>query len=211
MRKRDLQAVVQPYTMASPERIDLLIELADRCNRENIPGDFVECGVCNGGSAAVLAYYAQNTARTVHLFDAFKGLPDITDKDEPSFDGHSARLEVGKCVGDPAKVWEVIKKVGADSCGGTMMWNGWFHEAFPNALLHIKQIAMLNLDSDWYFSEKLCLETWYSKLVIGGFMYLDDYRYWPGAKLAADEFFQKLGVNPEFKFVGHSAWHQKQI
>lgn len=54
----DLAKTVQPYTMASPERVQLLISLAARVIEDKIPGDFVECGVCNGGSAAILAHYA---------------------------------------------------------------------------------------------------------------------------------------------------------
>lgn len=204
LTKRELQEAVQPYTMASPERIDLLIELADRCNRENIPGDFVECGVCNGGSAAILAHFAQDV-HGLHLFDSFEGLPATTEHDLPSFGtGHSAKAEVGKCVGSLERVIEVIQNVAPDAI--VDIWPGWFHETFPDAAVHIKEIAMLNLDSDWYESEKLCLETWYEKVSPGGFIYFDDFYYWPGCQMAALEFFK---TPPIFHRVGHSAWIQK--
>lgn len=218
MNKRELQQIVQPYTMASPERIDLLIELANRCNRDNIPGDFVECGVCNGGSAAILAHFAQRqpmlkTARRLHLFDSFEGLPATTVEDKPSFGtNHSATAEIGKCVGSQEKVLEVIQKV-VEGDFITTIHAGWFKDTFPKPGTpgFIYQIAMLNLDSDWYDSEKLCLETWYDKVVPGGFIYFDDFYYWPGCQRAAMDFFTERFRKTTILFnrVGHSAWIQK--
>ena len=94
----DLVSTVQPYTMATPERIKLVIELCERANAEKIPGDFVECGCCNGGLSAVLAYYGDR--RKTWLFDSFQGLPSCGPNDKPSANGNAAESEVGKAVGE---------------------------------------------------------------------------------------------------------------
>lgn len=211
MNINELVKTVQPYSMATAERLTWMANAAQQTIEQDIPGDFVECGVCNGGSAAILAHFAVPAGRELHLFDSWQGLPAITEKDTPSFDtSHPASEEVGKCVGDPDKVLEAIKKVGIDICGKITLWGGWFHETFPTASLKIQQIAMLNLDSDWYESEKLCLETWYDKVSTGGFIYFDDFYYWPGCQQAADEF-----LNGREDWVGgrigksHSYWVRK--
>lgn len=205
MTNEELAAIVKPYTMASPARVQLLIGLAKLANEQEIPGDFVECGVCNGGSAAILGHFAAKTGRKTHLFDSWQGLPPTTKEDLPSANGNTAESEVGKCLGDLDKVKEVFQAVGAH-VGLTYVHAGWFNETFPVSAPQIDKIAMLNLDSDWYESEKLCLETWYDKVSPGGFIYFDDFFYWPGCRQAANEFFWNRGIKQVFRQTEHSAW-----
>jgi hypothetical protein len=53
-------------------------------------------------------------------------------------------------------------------------------------------IALLRLDTDWYESTKVELETLYDKLSPGGILLIDDYGYWDGTRRAVDEFFNSL-------------------
>jgi O-methyltransferase len=202
-----LANTVRPYTMAAPERVNLLIENARRTETESVPGDMVECGVCNGGSAAILAHFAATSRfrRTTWLFDSFEGLPPTTPEDTPSVSGHPAEVEIGKCVGSIDTVKHVLGLAGADM-DRVRIVKGWFQDTFPT--VSIPQIAMLNLDSDWYESEKLCLQTFYKNVSIGGFIYFDDFYYWPGCRRAAEEFFETV-ERPTFNQVGHSMWLQK--
>jgi hypothetical protein len=55
-----------------------------------------------------------------------------------------------------------------------------------------EKISLMRLDTDWYESTKIELDTFYSLLSIGGIIIIDDYRYWQGQKLAVDEFFQTI-------------------
>lgn len=202
----NIASIVQPYTMASPERVQLLINLASRVIEEKIPGDMVECGVCNGGSAAILAHYAAKDGRKTWLFDSFDGLPPNTKEDTPSLDGGIlAESCVGQCVGNIDKVKAVLSSVEAD-LNQVQIVKGWFCDTFPT--VNIPQIAMLNLDSDWYESEKLCLEKFYNNVSVGGFVYFDDFYYWPGCQKAVTEFLNQSPA-PIFNQVGHSMWIQK--
>ena len=207
----NLEHVVRPYTMVGSEKIRLLIDLAKSLDELNVPGDVVECGVCNGGSAAILAHFAASSRynRRTHLFDSWQGLPATTPEDVPSINGNTAESEVGKCVGDIEKVKEVLHLVGADM-NRISFYPGWFQDTFPK--VEIAEIAMLNLDSDWYFSEKLCLEKWYDRVQINGFIYFDDFHYWGGCERAVTEFFQKrTNEHPQvFNRCGHAMWLQKQ-
>lgn len=232
----NLEEVIKPYTELSPERISILIDLANRAL--SVPGDLVECGVMNGGSAAILAYYAKQGNRKTWLFDSFQGLPSVTKEDTPSLWGsymqhvpyseaipcphhgicenlshfylvkmpHPAEKEVGKCEGSVEKVKEILSLVGANMSEVEIV-QGWFQETFPT--VNITQIAMLNLDSDWYESEKLCLNKFYDSVSPGGYVYFDDFYFWPGCRKAVTEFFESRGEQPVFNQVFHSAWIQK--
>jgi O-methyltransferase len=199
-----LPRIVRPYTLVDPDRIRSLCSLARRVESEKIPGDVVECGVCNGGTAAILAHFATRSklGRTVWLLDSFQGMPEPTGND-----GESAREHVGKEVGDPARVQEVLRLVGA-RMDRVRIVPGWFDVTFPT--LSIPKIALLNIDADWYESVKLCLETFYDRVVPGGFISLDDYGYWPGCRKAVDEFFDSRRLPYTLNWVDYTGrWFRK--
>jgi len=201
---------VLPYTLISLERIESLYRLARRIETENIPGDVVECGVCNGGSAAILARTATHSRlqRTVWLFDSFQGMPEVTEHDGMSAGGRSAQSHVGQEVGDVARVNEVLRRVRADTTSVRIV-AGWFQDTFPNVA--IERIAILNIDADWYESVKLCLETFYDRVVPGGFVSFDDYGHWPGCRKAVDEFFHSRQLAHKLNKVDYTAhWFQKE-
>jgi hypothetical protein len=68
---------VFPFTQAHPVRQQNLVRLAKLIVEANIPGAVVECGVLDGGTAALVAWasHSADPARPVHLFDAWEGLP----------------------------------------------------------------------------------------------------------------------------------------
>jgi O-methyltransferase len=196
---------VQPYTLVGPERIQSLFRLALRIERERVPGDVIECGVCNGGTAAILARSASHSRlnRTVWLLDSFQGMPETTPAD-----GEAAKAHIGKEVGNPAQVREVLRLVGADM-NRVRIVQGWFQDTFPS--VSPSQIALLNIDADWYESVKLCLETFYDRVVPGGFISFDDYGHWPGCRAAADEFFQRRQLSYKLHEVDYTArWFRKE-
>src|SRR5882724_4728287 len=91
--ERRITKLVLPHTLVGLERVQNLCKLAQRVEDEKIPGDVVECGVYNGGTAAILARIATRSrmGRTVWLFDSFQGMPQTTEAD-----GIEAREYVGK-------------------------------------------------------------------------------------------------------------------
>jgi O-methyltransferase len=202
------------YTMARHDQIAVMTDLARRTNAENIPGDMVECGVWNGGSAAILAYFAKqsNFNRTTWLFDSFEGLPDPTVEDGPE------AKEISKFVSAMENAEKALSLVNADMSKIRMV-KGWFKDTLPT--VEIPQIAMLNMDSDFYESEKLVIEKFYDSMVPGGFIYMDDFYapHLPGCHKAIAEFFESRGEIPIFHVISEgencppqwktSAWIQK--
>ena len=207
--KRLIRTVL-PYTLVSPPRIRNLCCLARRIEREQIPGDVIECGVCNGGTAAVLARFATHSrlTRTVWLLDSFQGMPEVTPEDGVGVGEDPAEAHVGKEVGDQKRVHDVLRSVRAD-LSRVRIVSGWFQDTFPSVTA--KEIAILNIDADWYESVKLCLNTFYDRVVSGGFVSFDDYGHWPGCRRAVDEFFQSRGLSYKLHQVDYTAhWFRKE-
>jgi O-methyltransferase len=164
------------------------VDLGARVEENEIPGAVVECGVLDGGSAGLMAWATRRSGRPVHLFDAWKGLPEVTVQD-----GEESGIWVGEVVGSPARVLAVMKALGIPRERVTLH-RGWFHETFPSA--DISPVALLHIDCDFYEPARLCLEKWYPVLSPGGYVQLDDYSVFPGFKKAVDEF---LTDHPELK------------
>lgn len=203
-RQRYIINAVKPFTLVGIKRIKCLYQLARKIQSEKIPGDIVECGVFNGGTAAILSCFSTHSRlkRTLWLFDSFKGMPQITENDDPE-----AKTYVGQVVGDLRKVRLVLKLVDADMDHVRIM-KGWFHETFPKA--NISKIALLHIDADWYESVRLCLEKFYEDVVPGGFIVIDDYGHWSGCKKAVDNFFSDFGLSYKLHSVDYTArWFQK--
>jgi O-methyltransferase len=199
-----IERMVRPYTLVGPERIRNLRTLALRIESEGIPGDVIECGVCNGGTAAVMARSATHSHidRTLWLFDSFQGMPETT-----GVDGAEAKEYVGQVLGSAKRVRELLRKAGAD-LERVKIVEGWFEDTFPT--VSISQIALLNIDADWYESVSLCLETFYDRVVPGGFVSIDDYGHWPGCRKAVDEFFAARRLKYTLQEVDYTArWFQK--
>jgi O-methyltransferase len=194
---------VQPFTMTSMERVRALIEAVEYLVKNDIPGDFVECGVWRGGSVMAAPETLRRLGRTdrhVWLFDTFSGMtePDIEDTSvfgeiAPEIqDDHRQKGEKW-CFASLADVQANVRST-----------------AYPEHLLTFAvgpveetlrrsvpdKIALLRLDTDWYASTKLELDVLYPKLASKGVLIIDDYGHWRGAKRAVDEFFQAEGYRP---------------
>jgi O-methyltransferase len=196
---------VKPFTLVSEPRIRSLYELSLKVETEHIPGDFVECGVCDGGTAAILGHFAASSAseRTVWLFDSFEGMPEPSAEDTDAAKGWA-----GKDAGRIERVLQVLKSVGSD-IDQVRIVKGWFEETFGR--VSIPRIALLNIDADWYESVRLCLSTFYEAVVPGGFISIDDYGHWPGCRQAVDEFLTAQGLNAsQLQVVDYTArWLRK--
>lgn len=182
---------VKPYTAVGVPRLEALYRLTKEIDRLGVDGDIVECGVWNGGTAGIIGSESEKSPRRreLWLFDSFQGLPQPKD-----VDGERAQTRGGAMVGDPAKVMQILGRVGVSSSRAHIV-KGWFQDSFPT--VSIARIALLHLDCDWYESVKLCLNTFYDRVQSGGFVALDDYGYYPGCKQAVDEFIAARGLEIE--------------
>ena len=194
----ELYNKVKDYTMVEIERCYALYTSVKYILKNNIPGDFVECGVWKGGSSMLVALLLkkENVAdRKIYLYDTFAGMTEPGDND-----GEEEKLE-----------WKMNKKDDGSSnwCFAT------YEEASTNmqgsgySALNIKlikgkvedtipqtmpaNIALLRLDTDWYESTKHELIHLFPLLEKSGVLIIDDYGAWQGSRKATDEYFAENG------------------
>ena len=185
---------VRPLTMVSYARLRGLHQAVKYVASRGVPGDIVECGVARGGSAGVLGLTLQQLGvkRELWLFDTFQGLPRPS-QDDPDFE--IADLYTGKCLGSVEDVRASLAQLGVRE--NLHFVPGLFQDTLPGS--PVSSIAVLHVDGDWYESVKVCLESFYDKVSVGGIIQFDDYAHWAGARKAVDEFFGKRGIRPELR------------
>ncbi|WPU98529.1 TylF/MycF/NovP-related O-methyltransferase [Mucilaginibacter sp. cycad4] len=190
---------VKPYTMTTPERIASLCNAVNYLVKNNIQGDFVECGVWRGGStmAAIdTLIKAGDTRRDIYLYDTFEGMSEPTELDKVFTGTGADELMNSSRKEDPTSVWcySALEEVQANV--GTLKYpkqlvhyvKGKVEDSIPQTLPG--KIALLRLDTDWYESTKHELEHLYPLLVPGGVIIIDDYGHWEGARKAVDEYIE---------------------
>jgi hypothetical protein len=194
----DIIRQVRPYTMTSPERLYGLIQAVAYLVENNIPGDFVECGVWKGGSMMTVALTLQKlgvTDRKLLLYDTYAGMTAPTDADA-SYQGEGAAELLKQESGqkEESVIWaystldEVRKNV---SSTGYPANNIEFIEGDVLQTIPARspaQIALLRLDTDWYESTRHEMIHLYPNLVSGGVLIIDDYGFWRGSRQAVDEY-----------------------
>ena len=162
---------VFPYTQVHLVRQKTLLRFASDIDLHNVPGAIVECGVLDGGTAALMAFGSSKSGREVHLFDSWQGLPDTTEKD-----GRGSKAWAGDVVGSQSRVKAVMRRINIKR-ERLIFHKGWFADTFPNA--KVDRVALLHIDADFYESVRLSIETWFPKLSEGGYMQFDDYSSFP--------------------------------
>lgn len=207
---------IKPWTMVKHQGLITLYQQIRYIEKNQLPGDFVECGVWKGGSAGLMCLAQLNLSsvrRKIHLFDSFEGLPRaLKEKDgekavgwlgvqkgcspEPSYE-----LKITKDI--PRHL--IVQKIGyPEDC--IFFHQGWFQDTVPMAKKKgfIKNIALLRLDGDLYHSTKVCLENLWDLVVPNGIIIVDDYIHFEGCKKAVDEFLDTLPFKPLLNHVGTS-------
>lgn len=181
---------IYAHTQTSIPRQDSLLAKACQLVEDGVEGDFVECGVLDGGTAALMAYAARDDLRKVHLFDAWQGLPEVS-----AADGDGAQPWVGEVVGSPKRVVQVLRRVGANM-DNVVFHKGWFEETLPQA--RIGKIALLHIDCDFHDPTLLVLRSLVPQMVSGGWVQIDDYTSFRGCRTAVDRY---LSEHPRYRLI----------
>jgi hypothetical protein len=200
---------VFPYSMCGYKRLANVYDLATIAEEQQIPGAFVECGVWKGGCIGLMASVARDfeSRRKIVLFDSFEGLPEPTEKDGEAAGNYAGgrmlgKMEsIGRCIAPVDTVKALLfEQLGIDPANVEFR-QGWFNDTVPGAGSSLGPIAILRLDGDWYESTKVCLEGLYDQVVSGGFVILDDYRFWEGCQRAVDEFLASRDVQVTMRHI----------
>ena len=198
------------YTLVGAVRLQNVRALIQRALDENVPGDFMECGVWRGGATilmrAVLAA-RQVTDRTVWVADSFAGLPEVGADGHPSDHEEWARFN-GLFAAAEDDVRANFEKFGLLD-DQVRFLPGWFEDSLPVA--EVEQLAVLRLDADLYDSTMTALTHLYPKVSPGGYLIIDDYDR-SSCRLAVHDFLETQGHHTAFQPIDWNAvWWQKPL
>ena len=199
-QKNGMIRKILPYTLGGWKALDNAFNVVSRVEKNKIPGVIIECGVAQGGTAAMMALSSRafgNENREFWFFDSYEGLPEPTEED---YEGVKAGdyvgvLVKGSCLGTIEQVSELLfDKLNLPKDKITLV-NGWFQDTVPSHKDKVGKIAILRLDGDWYESTKIPLENFYQHISPGGCVVIDDYATCFGSKKATDEFIEENSID----------------
>jgi O-methyltransferase len=205
---------VQPYTMADRMRTMALIRSVRYVVENDIPGDFVECGVWRGGSSMAIALTLKDMRiedRDIWLYDTFDGMTDPSTLDVESGTGATASsllASANRLTAEDYRCQASLEDVQANM-GAThypkqhlRLIRGDVSTTLAQVLP--ESIALLRLDTDWYDSTLVELTTLYPRLSPAGVCIVDDYGHWQGARKAVDEYFSCHAPKPLLNRVDYT-------
>lgn len=200
----EIYKLTRPYTMASLARMYGLYEAINYVVKNNIPGDFVECGVWKGGCSMIAGLTLRNagdSGRRLWLYDTYSGMTQPTVKDVQA-GGASAALPVwrkskqenGANDWNYASIDEVKENMMSTGYPeeNTILVQGKVEETIPDRAPG--EIAVLRLDTDWYESTYHELKYLFPKLSPHGVLILDDYGWWKGSREATDQYIAENNI-----------------
>jgi len=193
--------MVKPITMTSWNRLQAIAIAVRYINSNSIGGDFVECGVWAGGSIAAAAKLdTKPESRKYWLYDTFEGMtrPTIEDSELALIEWETKVNADGTsewCRANQDQVMKNLIEVGVDTNKCVFVVGDVTETLLIDSNLP-ESIALLRLDTDWYKSTKIELETLYSRLSPGGVLIIDDYGDWEGSRRATEEFFSQHDFTP---------------
>jgi O-methyltransferase len=210
MSQDDIELVqhvlVNKLSMVSIEGLCSTLMAAKYVAKNQIPGDFVECGVWRGGNSIIAAeiFKRYNIDKKIYLFDTFLGMTAPTVVDRQQSDGKPALEQFLQADKGGYNEWCFATESEVRSnfaTTNTLSDNVVFVKGPVEDTLKVEQnlpdrICFLRLDTDWYESTLIELKILYPRLSQGGCLIIDDYGYWSGSRKATDEYFESLGESP---------------
>jgi O-methyltransferase len=159
-------------------------------NAVALPGDFVECGVASGMVSRAIAHYIsweKHPEKTFWLLDTFSGYPQeqLTTAEVDSGLGrlHSVYTDTYQKVISTFSQFANVRII---------------QGVIPHTLSQVtcERIAYLHLDCNAVVPELASIETFWDRIVPGGWVLMDDYGWTEciNQKIALDEFAASKGV-----------------
>ena len=197
-RQAGLDWPLYGLTMVGYSRLTNVEKLLTGAIADDVPGEFVECGVWRGGASmlakAVLDAHGVHN-RGVHLVDSFEGLPKATQgRDDNSW----SKMEFLKVDQDYIKdAFAQLQLLDHR----VSFHKGFFRYSLPvlrqQLLSAGKRIALLRMDGDMYESTMDILYNLYDLVAVDGCIIIDDFSI-PVCRQAIDEFMVRHGLSPNF-------------
>jgi Macrocin-O-methyltransferase (TylF) len=147
---------------------------------------YLEFGVYEGESIKYWSQILKDPESILHGFDSFEGLPE---------DWNHAHARGGFSTG--GQIPEV-----ADT--RVTFFKGWFDQVLPEYRLPAHDILIINIDADLYSSTRLILHHLKDSIVIGTWLYFDEFTDRHHEFRAFREFVEETGM--QFEAIAESGW-----
>lgn len=194
---------VRPFTRVSHERARSLYDLARRVCEEDVPGDFIECGVAAGGSTMLLALVIQahsKRPRKLHSFDTFEGMPAPGEQDTAKgVPADATGWGTGTCAAPESFIRENCAAIGVGDL--VVTHKGMFEHTLPEFKHEVGEIGFLHMDGDWYSSTRAILDHLFEKLHPQALIQIDDFGAWDGCRKALEDYQAEKGLRFELELI----------
>ncbi len=140
---------------------------------------YLEFGVYEGESIRYWSRVLKNPESMLHGFDSFEGLPERWNADHPK-----GRFSTGGC----------IPEVGD---GRVKFFRGWFEDTLPRYVPPAHEALVINMDADLYSSTRYVLQHLRELIVVGTWLYFDEFSSWQHEFRAFREFVEETGMRFE--------------
>lgn len=194
------------HSCQTPEAVASLSRAVKYVVEQDVPGDFVECGVFLGASIVCIIRTLQSLGvsdRDIWLYDTFEGMPEPEAIDQ--FYVTSEKEDGG------LKSWELHKR--DDGSGGSnWVWGPMeavrknvLATGYPEERIHFvkgkvedtvpaqspERISLLRLDTDFYSSTKHEFDHLYPRASVGAPVIIDDYGAYQGVEKGDGRFHRR--------------------
>jgi len=196
-------------TYLGPVSLDSISKCLSEVTQQNITGDFCEFGVGLGGSAILVASHL-NDDRRFYGFGKFGMPPPPGSGDDTAshqrYEAISKGLSGGiggdEYYGYREDLYDfVVQKFddyGVSVDGDRInLVRGMFEESLPRTVA-LTQIAVAHIDCSWYACVRYCLDFSGRRVSLGGYIIIDDFNAWGGARRAVLDF---LRENEDFDII----------
>jgi O-methyltransferase len=183
LRAAGMDWPLQGLTMLGLRRLDDLQACVESVVRDGVPGDLIEAGTWRGGAAMLMRATLDSLGdeRAVVVADSFEGFPADAEENLAGFDFLAVPLE---------EVRESFARLGLDR--RIEFLAGFFEQSLAG--LAGRTWSLVRIDADTYAPTRAALDALYPGLSAGGYVVLDDYGSFEGARRAVDEFRADHGI-----------------
>jgi len=193
------------FTFCSKKTMKITLDLLEKCIKEGLDGDVIECGVYKGGSSLQIANKLKSleSKKILYALDTFEGHPydDAEDMPKELVDKVYQKKEPKKARGflNDVDLNEIKNHFAKENLDNTVFLKGLFKDSFKK--ISDKKFCFAHIDADYYLSVKQCIEFLKKRIVPNGIIVFDDYDVedLPGCTKAVDELLgrESLSILPD--------------
>lgn len=196
--QRQMIEDVRPYTMTSLPALWATAQAVDHVVERGVAGEFVECGVWRGGNVILAGLMRRRLGADfmIRAYDTFAGMTPPTEFDAKPLSDLDVRAKFERMAAGDHNEWcyaslEDVEAnyallVGDDAL---ITVKGSVLDTLTDPANLPERISVLRLDTDFYDSTLVELETLWPRLSVGGVLMIDDFGEWAGARKATEEYF----------------------